>query len=157
MTKAVDDDCLPKIKRLHEASAGFPERPLPAASPHVAVSCHSNRRRRARPDHRNGEPESHASGTGREADVPPGGCMPIGLTASGEIVFPIQCKEFIDRERGKAVEQTPPAAAGKPVTADEKPAAEPKARCGAREAGRQGIGSRGAAARRYTGDQQTGR
>lgn len=38
-------------------------------------------------------------------DVPPGGCMPIGLTASGEIVFPIQCKEFIDRERGKAVEQ----------------------------------------------------
>lgn len=59
-------------------------------------------------------------------DVPPGGCMPIGLTASGEIVFPIQCKEFIDRERGKTVEQTPPPAAGKPVTADEKPAAEPK-------------------------------
>jgi hypothetical protein len=59
-------------------------------------------------------------------DVPPGGCMPIGLTASGEIVFPIQCKEFIDRERGKAVEQTLPAAAGKPATADEKPAAEPK-------------------------------
>jgi hypothetical protein len=31
--------------------------------------------------------------------------MPIGLTASGEIVFPIQCKEFIERQRGKAVEQ----------------------------------------------------
>jgi hypothetical protein len=61
-----------------------------------------------------------------KADVPLGGCMPIGLTASGEIVFPIQCKEFIDRERGKTVEQTPPPAAGKPVTADEKPAAEPK-------------------------------
>ena len=59
-------------------------------------------------------------------DVPPGGCMPIGLTASGEIVFPIQCKEFIDRERAKAVEQAPPAAAGKAATADEKPAAEPK-------------------------------
>ena len=52
--------------------------------------------------------------------------MPIGLTASGEIVFPIQCKEFIDRERGKAVEQTPPPAAGKPAMADEKPAAEQK-------------------------------
>jgi hypothetical protein len=38
-------------------------------------------------------------------DVPPGGCMPIGLTASGEIVFPIQCKEFIERYRGIAVEQ----------------------------------------------------
>jgi hypothetical protein len=55
-----------------------------------------------------------------KADVPLGGCMPIGLTASGEIVFPIQCKEFIDRERGKAaVEQTPRAA---PALADDKPA-----------------------------------
>jgi hypothetical protein len=50
-------------------------------------------------------------------DVPPGGCMPIGLTASGEIVFPIQCKEFIERNRGKAVEQ-------KPAAAEEKPAAK---------------------------------
>jgi hypothetical protein len=40
-------------------------------------------------------------------DVPPGGCMPIGLTASGEIVFPIQCKVIIERQRGKAVEQKP--------------------------------------------------
>ena len=31
--------------------------------------------------------------------------MPIGLTASGEIVFPIQCKEFIERQRGQALEQ----------------------------------------------------
>jgi hypothetical protein len=50
-------------------------------------------------------------------DVPPGGCMPIGLTASGEIVFPIQCKEFIERARGKAVEQ-------KPAAAEEKAAAK---------------------------------
>jgi hypothetical protein len=42
-------------------------------------------------------------------DVPPGGCMPIGLTASGEIVFPIQCKDFIERHRGKPVEQKPAA------------------------------------------------
>jgi hypothetical protein len=48
-------------------------------------------------------------------DVPPGGCMPIGLTASGEIVFPIQCKEFIERRRGKAVEQTPAAVLEKPT------------------------------------------
>jgi hypothetical protein len=40
--------------------------------------------------------------------------MPIGLTASGEIVFPIQCKEFIERERGKTVEQKP--AVGKDET-----------------------------------------
>jgi BA14K-like protein len=49
-------------------------------------------------------------------DVPPGGCMPIGLTASGEIVFPIQCKEIIERERGKAVKQKPTAAEEKPAT-----------------------------------------
>jgi hypothetical protein len=42
-------------------------------------------------------------------DVPPGGCMPIGLTASGEIVFPIQCRDLIERHRGKDVEQKPAA------------------------------------------------
>jgi hypothetical protein len=55
-------------------------------------------------------------------DVPPGGCMPIGLTTSGEIVFPIQCKEFIERHRGAAVEQKP-ALEQKPAAVEEKPAA----------------------------------
>jgi hypothetical protein len=45
----------------------------------------------------------------KEDEPPPGGCMPIGLTVSGEMVFPIQCKEFIERHRGKAVEQKPSA------------------------------------------------
>jgi hypothetical protein len=54
-------------------------------------------------------------------DVPPGGCMPIGLTASGEIVFPIQCKEFIERQRGKAVEQKPAALEEKPAQAAKQP------------------------------------
>jgi BA14K-like protein len=57
-------------------------------------------------------------------DVPPGGCMPIGLTASGEIVFPIQCRELIERQRGKAVEQKPAAVEEKPVAVEEKPAAK---------------------------------
>jgi hypothetical protein len=56
-------------------------------------------------------------------DVPPGGCMPIGLTTSGEIVFPIQCKEFIERHRGAAVEQKP-ALEQKPAAVEAKPAAE---------------------------------
>ena len=55
-------------------------------------------------------------------DVPPGGCMPIGLTTSGEIVFPIQCKEFIERHRGAAVEQKP-ALEQKPAAVEAKPAA----------------------------------
>jgi len=60
-------------------------------------------------------------------DVPPGGCMPIGMTTAGEIVFPIQCKEFIERHRGAAVEQKPsveqkPAAVqAKPDAVEEKP------------------------------------
>ena len=53
-------------------------------------------------------------------DVPPGACMPIGLTASGEIVFPIQCKEFIERQRGKAMERKP-AAEEAPVQAAKQP------------------------------------
>jgi hypothetical protein len=56
-------------------------------------------------------------------DVPPGGCMPIGLTTSGEIVFPIQCKEFIERHRGAAVEQKP-ALEQKPAAVEAKPAGE---------------------------------
>jgi hypothetical protein len=50
-----------------------------------------------------------------KGDAPPGGCMPIGLTASGEIVFPIQCRELIERQRGKTVEQNPAAAEEKPA------------------------------------------
>jgi hypothetical protein len=51
-----------------------------------------------------------------------GGCAarrlhPIGLTASGEIVFPIQCRELIERERGKTMEQ-------KPFAVEQKPAAK---------------------------------
>jgi hypothetical protein len=58
-------------------------------------------------------------------DVPPGGCMPIGLTASGEIVFPIQCTGIIERERGKAVERKPAVVAEKPAAKQsEAPAPE---------------------------------
>jgi len=55
-------------------------------------------------------------------EPPPGGCMPIGLTASGEIVFPFQCKAFIERQ--KAADQKPAAAENvKPAAAEQKPAA----------------------------------
>jgi hypothetical protein len=47
-------------------------------------------------------------------DVPPGGCMPIGLTASGEIVFPIQCKELIERHRAAVGQSSDDKGAGKP-------------------------------------------
>jgi len=74
----------------------------------------------------------------QDVDPPPGGCMPIGVTASGEIVFPLQCMGFIERQQGTAVrekpaatdqkrpaaEDNPAAAAEKPPAADEKPPAK---------------------------------
>ena len=74
-------------------------------------------------------PSSTPAQPSANEDVPPGGCMPIGLTTSGEIVFPIQCKEFIERHRGAdveqkpALEQKPAAAEAKPVAVEAKPAA----------------------------------
>ena len=67
-------------------------------------------------------PSSTPAQPSANEDVPPGGCMPIGLTTSGEIVFPIQCKEFIERHRGAAVEQKP-ALEQKPAAVEAKPAA----------------------------------
>jgi BA14K-like protein len=73
---------------------------------------------------------------------PPGGCTPIGLTVSGEIVFPFSCKDFIERQKAMlpkatvmqeqpgvaedkaaATEDKPAAVEDKPVAAEDKPAA----------------------------------
>jgi len=45
---------------------------------------------------------------------PPGGCTPIGVTASGDIVFPMTCRDFI--ERHKAADRAATAAETKPAT-----------------------------------------
>jgi hypothetical protein len=58
-------------------------------------------------------------------EVPPGGCMPIGLTASGEIVFPIQCKGIIEQHRGREANPGPAAVEQKPAAVEEKAAAKP--------------------------------
>jgi hypothetical protein len=46
-------------------------------------------------------------GSSPQQDPPPGSCMPIGVTVSGEIVFPFQCKGFIEQK--KAQSQAPSA------------------------------------------------
>src|SRR5258708_21259282 len=56
--------------------------------------------------------------TKQDVDPPPGGCMPIGVTASGDIVFPLQCMGFIERQQGTAVREKPAA------TDRKRPAAE---------------------------------
>src|SRR5260370_22740885 len=45
---------------------------------------------------------------------PPGGCMPIGITASGDVVFPLQCKDFIEQQ--KALKSRPAAAEETPAS-----------------------------------------
>jgi hypothetical protein len=45
---------------------------------------------------------------------PPGGCTPIGVTASGDIVFPMTCRDFI--ERHKAADRAATAEADKTPT-----------------------------------------
>jgi hypothetical protein len=58
-------------------------------------------------------------------EVPPGGCTPIGVTVSGEIVFPFTCKGFLERRRGPIEDPKPAAQAEKPAPAEkaETPAA----------------------------------
>ena len=47
---------------------------------------------------------------------PPGGCTPIGVTVSGEVVFPMTCRDFI--ERHKAADRAASAVETKPATAE---------------------------------------
>jgi hypothetical protein len=70
-------------------------------------------------------PSPAPAGPSVKEDVPPGGCMPIGMTASGEMVFPIQCKAIIERERGTAVEQNPSAVEQKPAVESSNPVIKP--------------------------------
>jgi BA14K-like protein len=66
----------------------------------------------------------------KDDEPPPGACKPIGLTVSGEVVFPLECRDFIERhkamtERPPAPPETRPAAAAaeaKPVAPEAKPA-----------------------------------
>jgi hypothetical protein len=71
------------------------------------------------------DPSATPAGSSAKEDLPPGSCMPIGMTASGEMVFPIQCKELIERNRGKIGEQNPAAVEEtKPAQHSETPAPE---------------------------------
>lgn len=55
-----------------------------------------------------------------EPAAPAGGCKPIGLTGSGEIVFPYRCKQFIERQKA-ANQKTPAEENQKPTAAARKP------------------------------------
>jgi hypothetical protein len=55
-------------------------------------------------------------------DEATGGCEPIGLTASGEIVFPFRCKDTVERQHAAATRPSEP----KPAVAAAAPAVQAK-------------------------------
>jgi hypothetical protein len=82
------------------------------------------------------KPNPPPAGPAADEEPPPGGCMPIGVTVSGEIVFPFQCKGFIERQ--KAADNRPTAtedqpAQAKPAAAKVKPTAKEKPTAAAAE------------------------
>jgi len=61
-----------------------------------------------KPPNKTGVSEDNTNTKTKKAeDVPAGGCMPLGLTAKGELVFPIQCQAPRERHRDPAVSQPP--------------------------------------------------
>ncbi|MGJ4950576.1 hypothetical protein [Bradyrhizobium sp. HKCCYLS20291] len=77
--------------------------------------------------------EPGASPAGEQAkDVgkdsgPFGGCEPIGLTASGELVFPLECKKMIKKPAESPVAEDKPPADETTASTDAKPAAQGQA------------------------------
>jgi hypothetical protein len=68
-------------------------------------------------------------------EPPPGGCMPIGVTANGDIVFPFACKDLIETHRKEQVASEPrqaPVPSGSIAAIPEKNADEATAGSSAR-------------------------
>lgn len=72
----------------------------------------------------------------KDDDVAPGSCMPIGVTAPGDLVFPMQCQQFLQRHHG-------PIASGSPANSTEAPARPKEGQAGgpAGPVGGENIGS----------------
>jgi BA14K-like protein len=77
------------------------------------------------------KPKPSPAGVSADEEPPPGACMPIGVTVSGEIVFPFQCKGFIERRKAAnnkaaTIEDQTAGAEAKSTTAAAKLSAEVK-------------------------------
>ena len=117
-----------EVTRMTEAESGPKDRDKTEATASTAPSGASNK----------AAPETSRNETGvsevsprappqKNDDEPTGGCTPIGLTASGQLVFPMQCQAFLERNRGPEdsqvpVSTNPPKSAAPPK---ERQAAEP--------------------------------
>jgi hypothetical protein len=96
------------ITRMTEAESGPTDRDKTEITASTAPSGTSNK---VTPETSRNEPGvgelSPRVLTQKDDDVPTGGCTPIGVTASGKLVFPMQCKELLERHRGPVDSQLP--------------------------------------------------
>jgi hypothetical protein len=68
--------------------------------------------------------------TQKDDDVPGGECTPIGVTASGKLVFPMQCQAFLEPRRGPEDFQVPVSTdPPETIAPKEREAAEPAPSC----------------------------
>jgi hypothetical protein len=116
------------VTTMTEAESGAKERHKTEITASTASSGTSNKV--APKASRNGPDVSELSPkapTEKDDDVPGGGCTPIGVTASGKLVFPMQCQAFLEPHRGS--EDFPvPVSTNPPETVEppkERQAAEP--------------------------------
>jgi BA14K-like protein len=65
----------------------------------------------------------------KDDQPPPGACKPIGLTVSGEVVFPLECRDFIERHKAMSPPMTTPPVPpeSRPAAAEANPEAKPVA------------------------------
>jgi hypothetical protein len=71
---------------------------------------------------KSGDPASGVN----DANAAAGGCMPIGVTARGADVFPIQCQALIERQRGSVPSSMPPRTTAAPATVQSSEDAQAK-------------------------------
>jgi hypothetical protein len=75
-------------------------------------------------------PDPGVDPSGKDAPLA-GDCMPIGITVSGEVVFPLQCRDFIERlkaadRKAAASKESNVDASGKPAIGEKPVASEEK-------------------------------
>ena len=97
-----------KVSRMTEAGSGPKDRDEAEVTASTASSGTSNK---VAPEASRNEPGvsevSPKAPTQKDNDVPGGECTPIGVTASGKLVFPMQCQAFLEPHRGPEKFQVP--------------------------------------------------
>jgi hypothetical protein len=117
-----------KVSRMTEAANGPKDREKTEITRSTPSSGTSNRVSSEISRNEPGVSEvSPKAPTQNDDDVPGGECTPIGVTASGKLVFPMQCQAFLEPHRGHEDFQAPvstnPAETVAPP--EERQAAEP--------------------------------